>query len=105
MSIPVRFFTLFLRADAVAAHYPGGLDQFSADFPRGVMEEGLIRFVSMSGQDVEDDFKEIGAKGFDVERHATIADMMGGAFQSGEGIVLENTAEDPIFPCWVARAA
>lgn len=105
MSVPVRFFSLFLRLDVVGAHYPGGLGQFRTDFPHGVIEAGLIRFVAMSGQDIDDDFRQIEVKGFDAERYATIADMMGGALQSGEGIVLENTAEDSIFPCWVARAA
>lgn len=105
MGVPVRFFSLFLRVDVVGAHYPGGLGQFRADFPHGVIEAGLIRFVAMSGQDIEEDFRQLELKGFDAGRHATIADMMGGALQCGEGIVLENTAEDPIFPCWVARAA
>lgn len=59
----------------------------------------------MSGQNIEDDFREIEAKGFDAGRHATIADMMGGACQSGEGIILETVGDDPIFPCWMAKTA
>jgi len=105
MSVPVRFFSLFLRLDVVGAHYPGGLGQFKADFPHGVIEEGLIRFVSMSGGDLEEDFRQIEAKGFDAGRYATIADMMGGALKCGEGIVLENTKMDAVIPCWAARAA
>lgn len=105
MSIPVHFFSLFIRFDTVETLDPGRLAQFRADFPHGVIEEGLIRFASMFGQDVEQDFRQIEAKGFDAGRHASIADMMGGALQSGEGIVLENTGDDPVFPCWMARVA
>ena len=105
MSIPVHFFSLFIRLDTVETLYPGRLAQFRVDFPRGVIEGGLIRFVSMSGQDIQDDFAQLASRGFDVDRHATIADMMGGAMKSGAGIVLENTGEDPVVPCWVARLA
>lgn len=104
MSIPVHFFSLFLRSDIVAAHYPGGLEKFSLDFPLASISEGLAHLYSMSGQDIDEDLRRLEENGLDTTKYVTFADMMCGELQGSEGIILENKSEDEIPPNWSARA-
>lgn len=82
MSVPIKFFTVMVREAVADEKLRGGAPMLVAQL-KGVIEEGLIRWVFMSPGDVSDHMKRLQKRGLTPPQsgpHADIAllDMRGG---------------------------
>lgn len=102
-AVPVAFFSMCIRVDAIRCCYSGGLAAFDRHYPDARASTRLRALASMSYSEAECMLDELEAKGLTVGLNIALAEMMHGETKGASGIRFIDISENHM-PHWVAVA-